>query len=70
MKGKDTVSFDLDVTVTGVDEVTAKHAAADIIELCGMLIEEGGKSQDIVAGVLMAATLIASDVGDAHGPMH
>ena len=69
MSGKD-VSFEIDVTLVGVDEREVKSVAADIIELCIWLLDEGRTSHNIVAGALLAATMLATDMVETDGPMH
>lgn len=68
MSTKD-VNFNIDVTLVGVDEDAVKDVAADIIELCIWLLDEGRTSHNIIAGAMLAATMLASDVGETHGPM-
>jgi len=66
---KKDVNFTLDVTMVGVDEREAKSVAADIIELCTFLLDEDRSPNSIVAGALLAATMLASDMGETYGPM-
>lgn len=68
MSDKD-VTFALDVTMVGVDEREAKSVAADIIELCTFLLDEDRSPNGIIAGALLAATMLASDMGETYGPM-
>jgi hypothetical protein len=67
---KKDVTFALDVTMVGVDEREAKSVAADIIELCTFLLDEGRAPNSIVAGALLAATMLATDMVETDGPMH
>jgi hypothetical protein len=67
---KKDVTFALDVTMVGVDEREAKSVAADIIELCAFLLDEGRAPNSIVAGALLAATMLATDMVETDGPMH
>ena len=69
MSKKD-VTFALDVTMVGVDEREVKSVAADIIELCTFLLDEDRAPNSIVAGVLLAATMLATDMVETDGPMH
>ena len=69
MSKKD-VTFALDVTMVGVDEREVKSVAADIIELCTFLLDEGRAPNSIVAGALLAATMLATDMVETDGPMH
>ena len=69
MSGKD-VSFEIDVTLVGVDEREVKSVAADIIELCTFLLDEDRAPNSIVAGALLAATMLATDMVETDGPMH
>jgi hypothetical protein len=68
VSGKD-VSFEIDVTLVGVDEREVKSVAADIIELCIWLLDEGRTAHNIVAGALLAATMLATDMVETDGPM-
>ena len=63
MSKKD-VTFALDVTMVGVDEREMKSVAADIIELCTFLLDEDRSPNGIVAGAVLAATMLASDMGE------
>jgi len=67
---KKDVTFALDVTMVGVDEREVKSVAADIIELCTFLLDEGRAPNSIVAGALLAATMLATDMVETDGPMH
>lgn len=69
MSKKD-VTFALDVTMVGVDEREVKSVAADIIELCTFLLDEDRAPNSIVAGALLAATMLATDMVETDGPMH
>ena len=69
MSKKD-VTFALDVTMVGVDEREVKSVAADIIELCTFLLDEDQAPNSIVAGALLAATMLATDMVKTDGPMH
>jgi hypothetical protein len=67
---KKDVTFALDVTMVGVDEREVKSVAADIIELCTFLLDEDRAPNSIVAGALLAATMLATDMVETDGPMH
>ena len=56
--------------MVGVDEREAKSVAADIIELCTFLLDEDRAPNSIVAGALLAATMLATDMVETDGPMH
>ena len=68
MSKKD-VNFTLDVTMVGVDEREVKSVAADIIELCIFLLDDGRAPHNIVSGALLAATMLATDMVDTDGPL-
>ena len=69
MSGKD-VSVEIDVALGGVDERDVESVAADLSELCIWLLDEGRTSHNIVAGALLAATMLATDMVETDGPMH
>ena len=70
MSGKGKASFTIDVTMVGVDEREMKSVAADLIELCTFLLDEGRTPHNIIAGALLAATMLANDMGEPAGSTH